>query len=292
MVDSITVIAPAKVNLFLHITGRRDDGYHLLESLFAFTRQGDEITLKVAPELSLEITGPFSSKFTGNARDNLVFKAALALAQAAGIGAGAEITLKKNLPIAAGIGGGSADAAATLRGLNELWRLGLPFTELEAIAYGLGADVPACLYDTPQFVEGVGEKLTPLTLSWQAGIVLVNPGVMLSTPAVFKAFKEAGSHFDAPLACMEPWTSVLALTEHSQNSLERAAVSACAEVDEALQALKGLEGVQLARMSGSGATCFALFETKGVAEHVAQAIKNKHPGWWVMADELLTESTL
>lgn len=292
MVDNITVIAPAKINLFLHITGRRGDGYHLLESLFAFTRQGDEITLEHAPELSVDIIGPFAGPLAADAHDNLVLKAAVALGEAAGGVPGARITLKKNLPVAAGIGGGSADAAATLRGLNKLWRVGLSLAELEPIAYGLGADVPACLYDTPLFVEGVGEKLSPLVLGWRAGVLLVNPGVMLSTPAVFKAFKVGGSCFDAPLAGAEPWVSVSTLAKESQNSLERAAVSVCAEVADVLQALNGLDGVQLSRMSGSGATCFALFETREAAEHAGRTLKNEHPDWWVMADELVSHGAL
>ncbi len=292
MADSITVIAPAKVNLFLHVTGRRDDGYHLLESLFAFTRRGDEITLKAAPELSLTIEGEFAGTLSADVDDNLVLKAAHALVQAAGIEAKAAITLRKNLPVAAGIGGGSADAAAALRGLNSLWGLKLSLADLEPIAYQLGADVPACLYETPLFVEGVGEKLSPATLSWQAGILLVNPGVMLSTPSVFKAFKDAGSHFDMPLRGDFPWADVATLARHSHNRLETPAVSACPQVADVLKALAGLKGVQLARMSGSGATCFALFEDKATAEAAAMSLKNAHPEWWMMADELVTPSSL
>ncbi|WP_262691080.1 4-(cytidine 5'-diphospho)-2-C-methyl-D-erythritol kinase [Kordiimonas aestuarii] len=284
--QSVRVTAPAKVNLFLHITGRRDDGLHLLESLFVFTNNGDTITVTHGESLSFSLVGPFSGALDAGG-DNLVMKAAAALAHAAGIKAKATITLEKNLPVAAGIGGGSADAAATLLALNRFWRLDWPLEKLAPIALSLGADVPACLYNKPLYVQGVGEKLTPVDLGFTAGMLLVNPNRELSTPAVFNAFRDAATPFDAPMAGgSKPWQTVEGLQNDTQNSLQQPAISACPDIQGVLDYLIAIPGVKLARMSGSGATCLALFDNKAEAEAAKTRGEKTKPEWWFMADEM------
>ena len=284
---SLTVTAPAKINLFLHITGRRADGYHLLESLFVFTKAGDRITVTPSDALSFSLSGPFAGALAGG-ENNLVVTAAEVLAKAAGREPHVALVLEKNLPVAAGIGGGSADAAATLLALNELWGLHWPLEKLAQIALTLGADVPACLYRKSLYVQGVGEKISEVALRFDAGILLVNPGAELSTPAVFSAFRNAGSAFDTPLGLgVKPWEALEALKAYTQNTLEAPAIEACPGVREVLEYLMGLEGVRFVRMSGSGATCFALFDSREAAARAKSKGEKDKPAWWFMADRLV-----
>ena len=185
--------ARAKVNLYLQVTGKRPDGYHELDSLMVFPDVGDELSLERATELSLEVDGPFAAALEAEGPDNLVLRAARALGALAGGGQGARLRLTKNLPVAAGIGGGSADAAAALRGLVRLWGLEVPEARLQALALELGADVPPCLESRPVFARGIGEILTPAPSLPPFWMVLVNPGVPVQTPAVFKARQGAFS---------------------------------------------------------------------------------------------------
>ena len=284
--DRVQVTAPAKINLFLHITGRRRDGFHLLESLFVFTRAGDVVTVNPSSELSFSITGPFAAALAEGG-ENLVVTAAKALAKAAGIAPNAAISLEKNLPVAAGIGGGSADAAATLLALNQLWQLDWSLERLASLALSLGADVPACLFGKTLYVQGVGENLTPVSLGFEAGILLVNPGRALSTPAVFGAYRLDQTAFDAPgVASDKPWQSLQKITQDTHNALQRAAVVACPEVEQVLDYLIAIPGVKLVRMSGSGATCFALFESREAAIAALAEGQKAKPEWWFMADTL------
>ncbi|WP_417450567.1 4-(cytidine 5'-diphospho)-2-C-methyl-D-erythritol kinase [Kordiimonas sp.] len=284
--QGLRITAPAKINLFLHITGRRDDGFHLLESLFVFTRAGDVITIGAADGLVFSQCGQFSAGLDGG-EDNLVVKAARVLAAAAGIDPAVSITLEKNLPVAAGIGGGSADAAATLLGLNEFWQLGWSNDRLEDVALRLGADVPACLHRSPLYVEGVGEHLTPVELGFTAGVLLVNPGKTLSTPAVFAAYRLANTPFDTSGAgAAKPWQSLCNVIQQTKNSLQAAAIGACADIQRVLDYLIAIPGVKLVRMSGSGATCFALFSDRAAAEAALAQGKKDKPEWWFMADEI------
>lgn len=283
---ALTVVAPAKVNLFLHVTGRRDDGYHLLESLFVFTHDGDRITATHSDHLSFSLSGPFAAALAGG-ENNLVVTAAERLAAAAGRPPHVALSLEKNLPVAAGIGGGSADAAATLLVLNRLWGLDWPLERLASIALELGADVPACLYGKPLYVQGVGEKITAVPLGFNAGILLANPGVELSTPAVFRAFREGGSRFDTPLEVgVAPWESLDVLRSRTRNTLEKPALDACPVIGEVLACLRSLPGAGMVRMSGSGATCFALFESPEAAEAARLEAEKTKPEWWFMADSL------
>ncbi|WP_308912014.1 4-(cytidine 5'-diphospho)-2-C-methyl-D-erythritol kinase [Pseudokordiimonas caeni] len=284
MAPALTVTAPAKVNLFLEITGRRADGYHLLDSLFVFTKAGDMLTFAPADDLTLAIDGPFAGALTGAVDDNLVLRAARLLAAEAHVEAKAAIRLTKNLPVAAGIGGGSADAAGALKGLNELWGAGLDEAALARLGIQLGADVPACLAGRPILVRGVGEDFTPVTYEGPKGILLVNPGLPLETPPVFRAYREAQVAFDAETAAAPVYG--LEAIRARRNSLNGSAIAVLPVVDDVLKELEALDGVRLARMSGSGATCFALFDSEVEAEAAARTFAARQPGWWLMADRI------
>lgn len=272
--------APAKLNLYLHVIGQRPDGYHLLDSLFVFAERGDRVAAAPADGLSLTVTGPFADALAA-ADDNLVLRAARALAQAAGIAPKAALTLEKNLPVAAGLGGGSADAAAALTALSDLWGLDLP---LAGIALGLGADVPACLHGRPSLVSGIGEGLQPApALGGPLHVVLANPGLALETRAVFAA--RAGD-FSAPAPLDRPCANVFDLAlalRPRRNDLEPAARFLMPEIDDVLAALNHQPGCLLARLSGSGPTCFGLFADAAGASRAVRRLSLAQPGWWVAA---------
>lgn len=273
---SLEEAAPAKVNLFLHVTGRRADGYHLLDSLAVFGPAADILTAAPAEALSLTLDGPFGAALAAEP-DNLVLRAARALAAAAGVAPRAALTLRKHLPVASGIGGGSADAAAALRLLNRMWKAGLDDAALRALAAPLGADVPVCVASTPARMQGVGELVSPGPRLPPCGLLLVNPGVPLATPAVFRA---RAPGFSAEARLPAAWSDAAAMAAdlaHLTNDLEAPARALCPAVGEVLAALADLPGALLARMSGSGATCFALFAT--AAE--ARAAEGQLPThWW------------
>jgi len=274
--------ARAKVNLFLHVVGRRPDGYHLLDSLVVFTDAADIVTAEAAATLQLDITGPFASDLVVD-DGNLVLRAAQALAAATRSRTGARLTLSKRLPVASGIGGGSADAAATLRALTRLWRCGLEERRLTEIALSLGADVPVCLVSRPARLGGIGEILQPPPLLPRIGLLLANPGVPLSTPLVFKA---RSGPFDPPADLPEAWADAAALARdlgRLRNGLEQAARALCPAVATVLDALAALPGALLARLSGSGPTAFALFATAEAAQCAAERLRTDYPTWWVAA---------
>ncbi len=274
----ITEPAPAKINLHLAITGRRADGYHLLDSLAIFAGAHDVIHAGVTDEaLSLELRGPFAGTLAGQA-DNLVLRAARVLAEEAGLPGTARLVLEKNLPVASGIGGGSADAAATLRALVRLWRVKLKPRDLHRIALSLGADVPVCLASVARRMGGIGDVLTSAPILPPFGLALVNPGVGVSTAAVFRA--RAGLYAVEP-ALPELWADVGAMVRWLgmlSNDLEHTAIGLCPEIGLVLEALRATPGCLLARMSGSGATCFALYETP--ARAVDAAASCAWGGWW------------
>ncbi len=272
--------APAKINLFLLVTGRRPDGYHLLDSLAVFADVADVLHAAPAETLSLELAGPFAGAL-GAVSDNLVLRAARALAAAGGVAPRAHLVLEKNLPVAAGIGGGSADAAAALRALARLWGLA---ADLPALAAGLGADVPVCLLGRAARMAGSGEVLSPAPALPRCGIVLLNPGLALATAEVFAARTGA---FSAPARLPASWPDVAAMAadlERLRNDLEPAAITLCPAVATALATLRA-SGCLLARMSGSGATCFGLFPTQAAASAAARAVSR--PGWWARAGRLM-----
>ena len=275
----LTEFAPAKVNLALHVTGRRADGYHLLDSLVVFADAGDVLHAAPADALTLDVTGPFAQALAGTA-DNLVLLAARALAATNGIVPRARITLEKHLPVASGIGGGSADAAAALRLLARLW--GVPAAP-PALALALGADVPVCHAGRPARMGGVGEVLSPAPHLPGCFILLVNPGVAVATPAVFAA-RRGG--FSVPLALPAHWPDATAMAEdlgRHANDLEAPATALAPVIGEVLATLRTLPGALLARMSGSGATCFALFASAEAAQAAAAALPGR---WWVQAGRI------
>lgn len=266
---SRTEFAPAKINLWLRVTGRRADRYHLLDSLVVFAAIGDTISAEPATALTLAVDGPFAPALAGEA-DNLVLRAARALAP----GRGAALRLTKRLPVASGIGGGSADAAAALRALAALW--GIDAAGAAAVAPLLGADVPVCLAGTACRMRGVGEVLEPIPRLPPLGLALANPGVALETQNVFAARTAA---FSAPFA-PHAWADAEALAADIRaagNDLQAPAIALCPPIAEVLAALAGLPGALAASMSGSGATCFALFAS---AAEAAAAAERLPANWW------------
>ena len=267
-------LAPAKVNLFLHVLGRRPDGYHLLDSLAVFPGAADTLHAEPAAALTLRLEGRFAAGLGG---ENLVMRAAQALATAAGGTRGASLVLDKQLPVASGIGGGSADAAAALRLLTRLWGLALPPSGLQAIAVGLGADVPVCLLGEPARMGGIGEVLGVAPILPACGMVLVNPGAEVATAEVFRA---RDSEFSEAAVLPPRWADAASMAAdlgELRNDLEGPAIRLCPAVGETLAWLRAEPSCLLARMSGSGATCFGLFADPAAAEAVAGRAP---PGWW------------
>ncbi len=280
----------AKVNLTLHVVGRRADGFHELDSLVVFAGIGDTLEIAPAKRLRLSIDGPFAPGLSRGAA-NLAVRAARALradhpAPAAGpaIGpTGARLRLTKRLPVAAGIGGGSADAAAALRGLNRVWGLDIGAEALRDLGATLGADVPVCLAARPGFLGGIGEHFEPAPDLPRFWLVLVNPGVPLPTRAVFKARR---GEFSAPLPRFAAPADVAALVRHlmaGRNDLEATAMTLVPAIGEVLAALRESPRCLLARMSGSGATCFGLFAEPEAARAAAARIGAARPAWWAAA---------
>jgi 4-diphosphocytidyl-2-C-methyl-D-erythritol kinase len=284
---SVTAFAPAKVNLYLHVTGRRSDGYHQLDSLIAFADIGDEIRAEPAIDLSLEIGGPEASGLVGELCDNLVLRAARLLAEHIGRVPGASLRLEKNLPVAGGIGGGSSDAAAAFRALTAMWDVSISETALYELGLKLGADVPACLYGGPVWVGGIGERIEPAELP-AAGILLTNPRKPLPTAAVFAA--RSGPFGEAGRFGLMPGDAVgLAQALMSRrNDLTCAAVGIVPEIGAVLARLARLPGVLLSRMSGSGPTCFALFRDRAAGEYARAVLSASEPGWWCAAGTLVS----
>ncbi len=280
---AVTAFAPAKVNLYLHVTGRRDDGYHELDSLVAFVDVGDRLTAEPAASLSLAVQGPEAADLGAIGDDNLVLRAARLLADRAGITAGAALHLDKHLPVAAGIGGGSSDCAAALLALKRLWRISLEDEALCALGARLGADVPACLYGRAAWVGGIGERIEPAGALPEAGILLVNPRRALPTAAVFAARRGPFGHVGR-FAPMPSKASALARALiPCRNDLTEAAIGLVPEIAAVLARLGRLPGSLLARMSGSGATCFALFADCAAAEEARAVLAAAEPRWWCAA---------
>jgi 4-diphosphocytidyl-2-C-methyl-D-erythritol kinase len=261
--------AYAKLNLALHVREKRPDGFHRIETVFAFCEDGDHVSAEAADGVSLSLTGPAAAAIEKS--DNLVTKAAEALRQAAGNDDGAAITLRKMLPVASGLGSGSADAAATLRLLNRLWDLNLPTGQLEGIARELGADVPACVRSETMRGDGKGDELAPVdTVVSGTPVLLVNPRVELPTADVFAAWDGVDR---GPLG---DWKS-------GRNDLEAAATTLVPQVGGILAWLSAQPGADCVRMSGSGATCFAIFESEAQRDRAEEAVPRE---WWRLATRL------
>jgi 4-diphosphocytidyl-2-C-methyl-D-erythritol kinase len=282
MPDVLTDLAAAKINLFLRVLGQRADGYHRLDSLVGFAEIGDRLTVTASDTLSLTITGPFASALRDiPPEQNLAFRAAEALRLAVGRpDLGAALTLEKHLPIASGIGGGSADAAAALRLLPRLWGIDPARLPLAEIAARLGADVPMCLLSKSACIGGVGEIIAPVGVP-RVAAVLVNPGVPVETKAVFAAREGA---FSLSLLALPPLTNLddLAdLVQRGGNDLMRPALTLAPVIANVLNALRAAPHCRAAALSGSGATCFGLFPTRDARTEAAARIKTAHPNWWV-----------
>lgn len=279
--------ARAKVNLCLHVVGQRADGYHLLDSLVVFPEIGDRVDAEPSKMLGLSIDGPFAIDLDAGG-DNLVLKAADALdvwAREQGDlrPRGAALTLEKNLPVASGIGGGSTDAAAALKALCGLWGLAPSPETLGEIGLRLGADVPVCLSDAPSWMRGVGEIIAPAPSPPSFWMVLVNPGVAVSTPQVFKALT---SKENPPPPQPEAFADLDAFVDWlgaTRNDLEAPARALRPEIDAALAALAAAEACRFARMSGSGATCFGVFTDGTSALAAADRLRVARPDWWIVA---------
>jgi len=277
------VFAPAKINLFLHVGDKRADGYHELESLVAFADVGDDLVFEQADALSLTLDGPFGAGLSGGG-DNLVLRAAHGVAMLAGHDLPRRITLTKNLPVASGIGGGSADAAATLRAFLLEWRQEeIKLADFVELAKTLGADVPVCFFGHSSWMYSIGDGIERTDLP-ELHAVLVNPGVSVATRDVF-AKLTARSGVDKlhwPEGFETP-DAVIAFLKTVGNDLEAPALSIAPAIGGALGALRTARGVRLARMSGSGATCFGLFADQAAAQAAAAHIGRDHPQWWVKA---------
>lgn len=279
--SSVNVFAPAKINLALHVTGQREDGYHLLESLVVFGDIGDEISVSPASHLGLTISGPMARGVPVDGH-NLVLRAAHLLRKLRGVEDGADIHLVKNLPHGAGLGGGSADAAATLHALAALWDV-TPLTNDEALP--LGADVPVCMdAPAPCLIYGIGEIVRPAPDLPPFWLVLVNPSVHVSTPQVFEILDDMMGVDNPPLDPMQDVSSfhgfaMWLLEQH--NHLTPCTAEIAPEIGQVLAAFWGIEAVEDCDMSGSGSTCWALFETQDDAGAAAQTIAADHPDWWI-----------
>ena len=280
--DSLTLsstetagVAPAKINLALHVGGRREDGLHRLASLVAFTEFGDGVGLANAAGVSLEVRGPFGADVPHD-DSNLVLRAARMMAGRRG----AAISLEKRIPVAAGLGGGSSDAAEVLRQLSLFWNAPLP---PEISLMELGADVPACLAGCPAVVEGAGEVVSPVDWVPELQLLLVNPGIPISTKSVFRAFRGSGTPMLEPPGCCRGASEFIAWLAAQRNDLEAVAIGLEPEVDRLLGRIRRLPGCLLSRMSGSGATCFGIFSEMAEAAEAARTLKSECPSWWIAA---------
>ena len=273
--------APAKVNLDLRVTGRRPDGYHDLDSLVAFAACADRLTFAPDRRLSLELSGPFAAALAGQS-DNLVLRAARRLADRAGCPPHVRIALDKRIPVAAGLGGGSADAAATLRGLSRLWQLELTVADLLPLALELGADVPVCLRSRPARMRGIGERLEPVGLP-ALDLVLANPNRAVSTAQVFAGLGAIAPPCEPDGPLPSGRADLLAWLRARGNDLEAPACRLAPAIAEVVETLRAQPGCRLARMSGSGATCFGIFDDQPAAAHAAEALRRARPDWWMIS---------
>lgn len=272
--------AYAKINLALHVRHRRPDGYHAIETIFMFAADGDLLTAAPGDDLALELTGPFAQGLGGD-EDNLVLRAARALAVRFAVRSGARLVLDKRLPVASGLGGGSADAAAALRALVRLWGIDAPLADLHALAAALGSDVPSCLDARPVRGEDRGETLMPVDAGALAGmpLLLVNPGVAMPTGPVFSAWDGIDR---GPLAGGDPLAAALS----GRNDLQPPAIAIAPAIATMLDWMQQQPGVVLARMSGSGASLFALFSDTGDRDRADAAFAATFPGCWSLATRL------
>ncbi|WP_322990020.1 4-(cytidine 5'-diphospho)-2-C-methyl-D-erythritol kinase [Hoeflea sp.] len=288
----LTANAPAKINLALHVTGQRTDGYHLIESLVVFTELGDQVSADLADADSFDLVGPEAGALSAlSADDNLVTRARDALRQAAHAAGHAapavQIRLNKRLPVASGIGGGSADAAAALRLLGQLWNFQPTTDVLSDLALGLGADVPMCLVSRPLIASGIGEKIDPLKIGFSLDVVIVNPRIGVSTPAVFSALQSRQNPRLPLPGHLDDRGALAAFLAATRNDLEVPARQTVPQISACLAAFDDT-GASFVRMSGSGASCFGFYDNAQAAHAAATAISAARPDWFVAATRTLT----
>lgn len=273
---TIEAFAPAKINLTLHVTGRRDDGYHRLDSLVMLTDFGDRLMVEKSAETSLNVVGPMADSVPTDP-SNLVVRAADLL------GVTAKITLEKSLPAMAGVGGGSSDGAAAIRALCGLYDLPVPNTEALS---ALGADVPVCMQPELVRMRGIGDEIDQLDTTPDWAMILINPRVFVSTPHVFAAIKERDNPLMShPFPEWSDFDSTIEWLSEQRNDMQEAAVSLQPVIAQVLVELSQTKGCALARMSGSGATCFAIYTTASERDAALEALRLQHPGWWCVATQ-------
>ncbi len=279
---SIKVFAPAKINLFLHITGKLRNGYHRLDSLVAFADIGDYITIERAQSFSFNVKGEFAKYLQNDDGNNLVVKAAKSLAQISGNSPNVKIILEKNLPIAAGIGGGSSNAAAVIWGLQELWGLAHDADYIAPLMTKLGADVLVCQYCRASIMRGIGEEISPAPIMPEIPILLINPMIPCATQDVFMHYdgKFRENNIKLPKAFNSVF-DVVNFLDITDNDLFKPALKLIPEIGNVMNALTAQDTCLFSRMSGSGASCFGLFENIKAAELAAKIIKQENPDWWV-----------
>lgn len=282
---SVKATAPAKINLFLHITGKRkDDGYHLLESLMVFANFGDEITVSAEEKMHLDISGPFGKQLWHDALvDNLVMKAAKKCVKHMPLKSkmkAARIMLKKNIPIGAGLGGGSSDAATVVKLLSRLWGTP-PLSDKELLS--LGADVPICMKQVPSMVSGIGEIIRPVSIPGPLHLLLVHPGVPVSAVAVYKKSVSSFSPSQEPINMPKKIPDFIEWLAVQSNDLEEPAITIAPVISIVLEALENTSECQLSRMSGSGSACFGIYPDEEAVKCAAKQVKMTYPEWWVQA---------
>ncbi len=284
---SLTIFAPAKINLFLHITGRRSNGYHDLDSLVTFADIGDLITIEKAKSFSFHVIGEFAKNFKENESssfldgNNLVTKAARTLSQITDRALNVKITLTKNLPIASGIGGGSSDAAATIWGLQEFWGLNHDAPYINDLLIKLGADVPACYEATPRIMRRTGDLLLPAPSMPEIPILLINPMISCSTEDIFLHYNgkfKKDTLLPSEFNCI---FDLIVILQQLENDLSKPAIKLIPEIENVINAFNAQDHCLLSRMSGSGASCFAIFETIEGANKASKDIKLENPDWWI-----------
>ncbi|MBL4601205.1 MAG: 4-(cytidine 5'-diphospho)-2-C-methyl-D-erythritol kinase [Emcibacteraceae bacterium] len=277
------MLAAAKINLDLRITGRRDDGYHHLDSIVVFTDVGDEVYAEKSDELSLEISGPFADGFK-TTDGNLILQAAKTLCHEANVEPTIKFRLVKNLPLSSGIGGGSSDGAAAMKLVQDILNLKIDEKKLNEIALKIGADVPVCLRSKASHMCGIGDELNDIKLAPGIHMLLVNPGISVSTPEIFRKYAASNVSFDKK---RQPFTGqihlplMIDILKSSRNSLQQAACSINNEISDVLIALGNTDGALLSRMSGSGATCYSLYENFDQCVVAAKKISELNKKWWV-----------
>ena len=283
--QTLSELAPAKINLSIKVMGRRPDGFHEIQSLVVFADCGEKLVGEMANELRLDVTGPFAGSLAGE-QHNLVTRAATLLGEHLGLALDAHLTLEKHLPVASGMGGGSADAAAALRLLGRLYGRTVEHHELAALALCLGADVPVCLEPAPAFMWGKGELIKRLADVPDFWMLLVNPGVAVSTGDVFRLLNAQETVETEVSPPLPHWNDLDALVEWlaaQGNDLEGPARRIAPVIGDVIEAIAETDGCRLARMSGSGATCFGIYGDEKSAREAEAAIKAAHPDWWSVA---------